>query len=171
MAHTPDGGFDLSTLDDATLRALIADALDVQRQRAAAAGGLEALCAQGFENGFDAKGYARTPIVVGDVLVCYGSIVERSAMRHECSFVRIGDTWVWEYDDVLRDEIRKLPARGREHQRSVSLVPAFEGLAYDLITCTMQHGVHQMRHTSSFEIRGGRSELVSTRSVKTDRIR
>jgi hypothetical protein len=162
---------DLHALDDGALRTLIAAALEEQRRRAAAQGGLEELCEQGFIDGFDQRGHARPPVVVGDVLFCYGSIVERSAMSHECVFVRVEDAWVWEYEDVLRDEVRKRPERGREHQRSVSLVPALEGLEFDLVQCKMRNGVHQMQHTRSYRITSGSVELVTTRSVKTDRAR
>lgn len=161
----------LAELSDNNLRTLIADCLDEQRRRAVEAGGFEALCEEGFSDGFDTKGHARVPLIRGDVLICYGSIVEKSAMSHDCSFVKIDDTWVWEYEDVLRDEVRKRPERGKEHQRSVSLIPALEGLEFDLVSCRMRHGVHHMHHARSYRILRGQLELVTSRTVKTDRMR
>lgn len=161
----------LGDLSDEALRDLIAAAIEEQRQRAAASGDLEALCEAGFAEGFDSKGHARTPVIRDGLLICYGSIVERSAMSHECHFVHIEDSWVWEYQDVLRDEVRKRPERGREHQRSVSILPALEGLELDLVGCKMRTGVHQMQTVRSYRIVSGQLELVTARAVRTDRHR
>jgi hypothetical protein len=103
------------------------------------------------------------------LLICYGSILEKSTMSHDCTFVHIDEHWVWEHPETLHDEVRKRPDRGREHQRSVSILPALEGLEFDLITCKMRNSVHQMQQVRSYRILSGSIELVQTRSIKTDR--
>ena len=159
----------IESCTDEELIDLIARAHDEQRRRAAENGGFEAMCENGFKGGFDSKGHARAPEVIKGILVCYGSIVERSTMSHDCSFIHIGDDWVWEHPETMHDEVRKRADRGREHQRSVSLLPALEGMEFDLITCKMRSNVHQMQNIRSYKIENGQVELVNSRNVKTER--
>jgi hypothetical protein len=162
---------DFSGLRDDELWDLAARVADEQRRRAVESGDIDALCAEGFDRGFDAKGHARDPVVSSGLVVCYGSLVERSAMSHECRFANLGGDWVWEHPEVIHDEIRKLVERGRHHQRSVSVLPALEGLGIDLVSSTMRQGVHHMTQVRSFQVRGGALELVNARTVRTDRHR
>lgn len=156
-------------MSDSVLQEHIRAALDEQRRRAAERGDFAAICEAGFADGFDSKGHAKTPIVRDGLLICYGSVVEKSTMSHDCSFVHIDENWVWEHPETMHDEVRKRPDRGREHQRSVSILPALEGLEFDLISCKMRNNVHQMQNVRSYRILSGSLELVQTRSIKTER--
>lgn len=156
-------------MGDAELQQHIRAALDEQRRRAGEQGDFAALCETGFTEGFDSRGVARTPIVHMGLLICYGSVLGKSTMSHDCTFVHIDEHWVWEHPETLHDEVRKRPDRGREHQRSVSILPALEGLEFDLITCKMRNSVHQMQQVRSYRIFSGAIELVQTRNIKTDR--
>jgi hypothetical protein len=156
---------------DAELVEIIQGAHTEQRRRAAERGDFEALCERGFTEGFDQKGLARVPILRDGLLICYGSIMEKSTMSHDCTFVHIGEHWVWEHPETLHDEVRKKPERGREHQRSVSIVAGLEGMEFDLISCKMRNNVHQMHTIRSFRINAGEIELISGRVVAVERYR
>jgi len=164
-----DFGALYTQMDNQTLLEHIRAALEEQRRRAADAGDFEAICETGFTQGFDTKGHARTPIVTNGLLVCYGSVVEKSSMSHDCTFAHIEENWVWEHPETLHDDVRKRPERGREHQRSVSILAATEGMEFDLITSKMRNGVHQMQSVRSYRIENGKIELVKTRNIKTER--
>jgi hypothetical protein len=156
----------VAALSDDELTHLGAHVADEQRSRAANRGDIEAIIEQAFGVGFDSRGHAKTPWVDGSLLICPGSIVERSASSHDCTFVNIDDHWVWDYGDVVRDDVRKKPERGREHQRSITVLPAIEGIEFDLVSSKMRTGAHQMAASRSFRIVNGALELVSARTIK-----
>lgn len=162
---------ELGSLSDAELASMIRSLHEEQRRRAADGGDLDSLCERGFTQGFDAKGHAKEPVLQDGLLICYGSIIEKSTMSHDCTFVHIGENWVWEHPETLQDEVRKKPDRGREHQRSVSVVSGLEGLEFDLISCKMRNNVHQMHTIRSYRIVDGGIELVNGRSISVERYR
>lgn len=159
----------LVDMGDDELQNRIREALDEQRRRAGERGDFPALCETGFAEGFDSRGLARIPVIHKGLLICYGSIIKKSTKSHDCTFVHIDEHWVWEHPETLHDDIRKRPERGREHQRSVSILPALEGLNFDLITCEMRNNMHKMQQIRSYRILSGAIELVQGRSIKTDR--
>lgn len=156
---------DPESIGDADLvRALLMLTLE-QRRRAVAAADVGALVEEGFRVGFRSDGLPADPWMVSGMLLCAGGKVERSALSHRCAFVRVGSAWVWESDEKVEDVIRYVP--GRTHQmRSVSLVPAFEGLALDLVEARTRQGVHELVGVRSFVVDGGELVLVSARSVE-----
>lgn len=161
------GLFDvLGELDDSELTRIVATVTEEQQQRALHRGDLAALLADGFENGFARNGSALDPYLHDTVLVCPGSVIDKSATSHDCTFVHIGDSWVWECEPLLVDEVRTSPITGtRMLQRSVSLVAAVEGLEFDVVSSKMRTGAHKMVASRSYLIRGGAIELVAARNV------
>ena len=97
----------LESAGDPQVSAAIEHLTEIQRQRAQARGDLDALLELGFEKGFDTSGHALAPFVVEGIIICPGSVVERSANSHECAFVHIGDDWVWESSQTLIDTVRR----------------------------------------------------------------
>jgi hypothetical protein len=156
---------DLDAFDDAGLWDLAAAVAAEQRRRLLEAGDSAAAVETGFERGFDAKGHAREPVIDHGFLVCYGSVVEKSATSHDCRFVHVEDSWVWEWPDTICDDVRKVPDRSRQHQRSVTLLVPVEGLEIDVVTSQMRQGVHRMIKTTSYRVRSGALEVVKTRAV------
>src|ERR1035438_10281416 len=127
-------------------------------------GDLGALVELGFESGFNANGTARAPWIGSGIVICPGAIVERSALSHECSFVNVGGDWVWESEELLLDEVRRVPGGPRTHQRSVSLLDAREGLELDVLASKKRQGVHQLQSKTSYEISDGVLRVVATRA-------
>jgi hypothetical protein len=156
----------LDVLSDAELASVGAVVAELQRARAMARGDLDTLIEDGFARGFDRQGHALFPWVDGSVLVCPGSVVERSRESHECTFVHIGEEWVWESGELLIDDVRRSMAGTRATQRSVSLVGVREGLEFDLIRSKKLQGSHSMLSVASYRITGGTIELVSTRAPR-----
>jgi hypothetical protein len=161
----------LQTMSSSELSEHIAEALEEQRRRAAGDGDFDAISEPYFTSGFDRQGVAKTPEILGDLLLCFGSIIEKSSTSHDCVFVHIGEHWVWEHPDVMHDSVRKRPERGREHQRSVTLLPAFEGLEFDVVTSRMRQSAHRMQSSHSYRVSGGKLELISTREVSAQQHR
>ena len=156
---------DLSTLDDHELSELLAAAQEEQYHRALSRGDLDALVEEGFSIGFSSGGVAGDPYLRGSVLVCPGSVVEKSTMSHDCVFAHVENEWVWDSPHLLLDSVRKVPDRSRTHQRSVSLVAAIEGLEFDVVASKMRQNVHTRTASRSYAIRGGELELISARTV------
>lgn len=159
---------DLEQLSDADLARLIANARTVQHERALADGDLDALVAEGFRSGFTRPGRAVDPWVTGRVLVCPGSLTGTSRSSHECSFVKVGEAWVWQAEERLLDEVRPLQSPGHFEQRSVTLLAAVDGLELDLVTCKARSGTHRLVAARSFVLDEGVLRLVRTRSVQVD---
>lgn len=157
---------DPSALSDDDLTQMIAVLTEEQASRALERCDPEALTEAGFVDGFDAKGAARMPWLAGGILVCPGSVVERSATSHDCTFVTANDHWVFEHPDRIHDEVRKVPHRGRENQRSITLLAAPEGLTFDVVSSRMRTGAHHMREARRFRVTNGELELVTTRAPK-----
>jgi hypothetical protein len=139
---------------------------DIQRDRCVAEGDEAALIEEGFIRGFDGRGHALSPWVIGDVLVCPGSIVYKSATSHECFFVKIEDEWVWESSEAFADVVRRIGEGARQHQRSVTLVSALEGMSLDYVHAKKRQGAHRGISGSSYRITGGSLEHISTRTTK-----
>jgi len=156
--------------DDQLQRALVVLG-EVQLSRAQSRGDLDALIELGFAVGFDASGKARAPWIVEGIIICPGSVLERSATSHECTFVHVGESWVWECEELALDEVRRGVLKGKGNQRSVSLLGAIEGLELDLISSKKRQGVHAMSSVVSYKVNGGALEVVSTRTPKADRHR
>ena len=162
--------FDIENLSDETdsdLSALIQAAQEEQKRRAVEGGDLEAIIEDAFTKGFNSKGVASAPWLTDDgILVCPGSIIERSAQAHTCSFVNFDDTLVWQSSDLLLDEVRRIPVQARTHQKSVSLIAAYEGLEFTVVVCKARNSVHQMQSSTSYVVTNGSLEVTSSRTPK-----
>lgn len=162
-------GLDVGGLSDRQLRSIVAAANFELQQRALEACDPAALIEEGFSEGFDSKGMPFDPYLVGEVgsgiLVCMGTRIDKSTTSHDCSFVSVDDGWIWEADDLIEEEIRN-PAGPKPVMRSVSLLPAYEGLKFDLVQCVAKMSVHQVKKVRSYEIQSGKVVLVETRTPK-----
>ena len=156
LLATPD-----SVLSDAVLVLL-----EEQRNRARDRGDLDVLVDAAFSRGIDAQGRARDPWIEHGMVFCPGSLIERSATSHECTFGHVGEDWIWESPELVTDEVRQSPGAGRHRQHSISVLGAVEGLELDVISSTKRQGLHKMTSVRSYRVRGGELELTSTRSPK-----
>jgi hypothetical protein len=160
-------GADLEGLDDDALTQLAALIRDEQQRRALERSDIDAVVAHAFGEGFRADGMPRDPWITGGLLVCPGTRADRSATSHECSFVTIGERWVWECEEKIHDEVRHLPGP-RTTMRSITVCAVWEGMELDAIQSRMRSGVHQARQVRSFVVRNGALELVSARARGAD---
>lgn len=166
MTGVSDPVEQLPGLGDAELERLLLAVRDELARRRVAAGDIDALVEAGFADGFTERGMPRDPFVRSGLLVCPGARIDQSAMRHECAFVHVGDHWVWDYPDLVKDVVRTLPGP-RARMRTVTVLVAEEGLEVDLIVSKVRTGVHQMTQVRSFVIRGGELVLVTARTPRT----
>jgi hypothetical protein len=158
-------GFDfagLLVLSDAELSGAAETIAAEQRRRAIEGGDVEALAASAFEDGFDVRGAAKAPWLVGGLLVCPGIKRDTGRMSHRCVFVSLGGTWCWEHPDLVNDVVRHTAGRQVE-QRSISVIAAYDGLEYDVVESKYQTGQHQVQKARSFAITNGAIVHVSTR--------
>jgi hypothetical protein len=107
--------------------------------------------ASAFE--FFPSGLALEPYIKNGFLVAIGYKYEKGKNSHSCSFLNVGSNWVWEHPDKIQDMIKGVP--GKAGMRSVTLLPALEGLELDQITMKMRSGVHEVKTVSSFQIING----------------
>lgn len=155
---------DLSQWDDQMLRGVLDAVQQESARRALDRCDPPALIDEAFASAFTAKGLPHDPYLREGILVCPGGKVDRSSMNHECAFVRVDDQWVWERTDRLEDAIRHLPGP-RPSMRSVTVLPAMDGMALDLVHSRTKMGVHQLASVRSFVVTGGQLELVSARAI------
>lgn len=151
----------LIVLSDIELGSVLAASQDELRRRAVAQGDLGAIIDEGFEQGFDRTGHARTPYVQGLILVCPGSKVASSALSHKCRFISVSNEWVWEASALLADEIRP---RDRHSTASVSLLVATEGLEFEAITSRARGGSHERISAEAYTIRDGQVVTLGSRA-------
>ncbi|RJL23942.1 hypothetical protein [Bailinhaonella thermotolerans] len=152
---------------DAQLREVAELVRAEQVRRAVLSADPEALCEAAFADAFTHRGIAGQPYLAGGILVCPGSIRRRSATSHDCVFAHVDDHWCWEHPDVLLDEVRKLPDKGKEHQRSVTLIPVADGQKVDVIAGRMTQGAHRATSVTSYQVDGDRLKLVQARTPRS----
>lgn len=162
----PSTGTAIARLNDQELADLIGMLLDEQQERALSAADPAALIDDGFKRLFTSRGDALDPELTGGILVCAGSLRQTATTSHVCTFAVVDDDWCWEHPDILEDSVRKVEQQGRDHQRSITLIPATEGTKVDLVTSrmTIREG-HRAQKTSSYVVRQGRLEMTQTRST------
>ena len=153
-----------SVLPDDTLRHLAAAIRDEVRGRARASGDHDAIIEEAFEQAFGRDGLGSSPWVSGDVIVCPGSIVAKNRSSHRCRFVSVDDVWIWDSQELIREEKQSHPGRD-EGFKAVALLPLVEGLALDLVTGRARSGQHSVERVVSYEVRRGELVEVSSRVV------
>ena len=156
----------IQQLDDQQLAHLISLLLQEQQERAVRDADPEALTIDGFNRMFTSKGAAEEPVLVDGILVCAGSLRNLSQSSHICSFVHVDEYWCWDHPDLINDEVRKIPNKGKEHQRSITLVPVTEGTEIDFVTCklTARDG-HRATSSTSYTVVNGQLEVTDTRTA------
>ena len=90
--------------------------------------------------------------------------------RHEelrGGFVAFDEHWCWEHPDIVLDDVRYIDGPKRR-QRSVSLVPVFEGLEFDLVISRSSAGQHKMRSATAMLtlLEGPSIELLLHRTLR-----
>lgn len=152
--------FNPSELSDVELDELAGAVAAEQRRRARALGDLDALADEAFERLFDLKGAALDPEVHGRLLVCPGSVVAKSKSVQLSRFVAIGDDWVWDAGDLLHDEVRRGEGAA---MRSISIVPLLEGTEVHVVWSKGPRGGRRLERATSYRVRSGQPEPVTTR--------
>ncbi len=142
----------LSAYSDFELSELAAAVRYEQQQRAIAAVDSDALVEDGFSRGFSRQGEPCHPWLISGVLVCPGGLRETSRLSHRCAFVSVDGSWVWETDS-LADVVRHLTGRVHE-MRSVTLIPAYDGMEFDFVRAKTRNGVHEVVQVSRFRVDG-----------------
>lgn len=153
-------------MSDRELSELAAEIAVEQQERAVAAAEPQALIELGFQTGFDSKGMPHPPVMESGIIICFGARNDKSATSHDCAFVSFEGTWVWEHDDLMEEEIRN-PAAARPQMRSVSLVPAFDGMKLDFVRSEARTGIHKMKKVLSYEVQNGKLVHVQSRAAKS----
>lgn len=156
----------LVSLGDEDLSAAIYELSAERTRRALGRGDLDAVVELGFEEGFSPRGVALDPWVASGLVICPGSLVEKSATSHDCRFANVDGTWVWESDVTLVDVVRRVGSGARTSQRSISLLEAVDGLSFDVIEAKKSQGQHRMTRVRSYCVRDGQLQLVATRAPK-----
>lgn len=160
----------LSELSAEVLRELASEVNAELARRLLEGSDLAAITEQAFTRSFD-RGVNVEPHVTEDgLLVCPGVKLDRSSLSHECCFTHIGENWSWEHPEKLHDEIRYIPG-ARTTMRSITILPAFEGLEFDVVTSKMRSGTHEMRQVRSYVIKDGLAQIVATRTPRINRHR
>jgi hypothetical protein len=159
--------FDLNcpeTIDEAGLIRALGILTSEQSRRALANYEPEALIENAFATGFTSKFMPKDPIVVGGILICMGAKLDRSVTNHRCAFVKVAGNWSWEHPDQANDVVRYLPGpHGR--MQTVTLIPAIEGMAVDLVEAKTKNGVHEFVGVRSFVFEQNELLLVAARAV------
>lgn len=151
-------------LNDDQLAHLQLVVAQLQRERAVAGGDLDAIITSAFEAGFGRDGLAVLPWVEGNVVVCPGGLIAKSRASHRCRFVSVNDTWIWESDELIREDKRSTPG-AKDGFRAVALVPLVGGMELDVVSGRSRAGQHSVERVTSLVVRGRELEEVSQRNV------
>jgi len=121
----------LASLSDAQLSDVLTAAAAEMKSRALAGDTVSAV----VERAFDKQASLRQcdPYIDSGLLVCPGVKTTASTSSHDCVFAAIGDTWVWDYPDMVYDERRNIVVGSTPLRMSVTLVTAIPGMVVDLV--------------------------------------
>jgi hypothetical protein len=156
----------LASAEDDALADTIAVLIGEQQRRALERNDVSAVIEDAFNRAF--SGSKALPPYLHDGLLIVPGLKRDRGMNHDCSFCSISDTWVWEHGDVVADDIRHAVDGRHPVLRTITVLPAAEGMEIDQVESRTKSGVHEMRQVTSFTIRGGELVLVSTRARKTN---
>lgn len=148
----------LEDLSDFELAELGEALFDELRRRALACYDPSTLADEAFTT-FDSRGNAPDPVIVGELLICCGSLKGRPA-GHRCSFTSVSDQWAWEHGH-LHDELRWVD---EGNLRTVTILVAQPRLVVTQVESTCDHAGHHRKAASSWKISRGRLEPTATPS-------
>lgn len=148
---------------DSDLSAVIETAQELQRERALAVGDVDAIIDEAFTRGFTTTGAVREPYFHSGLLVCPGYKFDKSKMNHDCSFVQISGSWVWESEEKVQDAKRSTLKGTRALLRTVTVIAPYDGMEVDQITSTTSNGVHERKSLRSWVVKRAGLELVAAR--------
>jgi hypothetical protein len=158
---------DLTVLSDSELLDL-AQAVNVETFRRALAGAdIDAVTEWGFQERFRSNATALPPIIAHGFVICAGSKVDRSATSHDCAWVAVGDSWIWETNDLITHVVRH-PGATRPPMNAISLLVPVEGLELDFVESKMRAGKHTRNAATSYVVRGGELVITTSRSRPAD---
>ncbi len=134
-----------------TIEVLISE----QKARSLDSGDLDAVAEEAFTTwGFSKRGEPAAPRIIHGFLVCPGYKYEKSANSHDCGFVSAEGSWIWEHGDLLYDEMREIGTT-KKTKISVSILPVWEGLEYDVVHSTARQGACRMKSATSYKVEKG----------------
>ena len=61
-----------------------------------------------FERSFARDGLGALPWIEAPFMICPGGLVAENRANHSCQFVSANDKWVWESDELIREDKRSL---------------------------------------------------------------
>lgn len=154
----------LARLDSDELAHVGESVLQIQRERAIAAGDQDQIIEEAFESAFGGDGLGAPPWIEGEVIVAPGCIINKSRSSHRCRFVSVNDTWVWDSIEVIREDKRSLPGDGNNGFQSVALLPVLNGMALDVVSGKARSGQHSVDNVSSYTVRRNKLVEVAQRS-------
>lgn len=165
LGEDPNAAGELAAkLTDASLIELGAAIRDEVTQRARAAGDQDAILGAAFERGFARDGLGVLPWIEAPFVICPGGLVAKNRANHRCQFVSANDKWVWESEELIREDKRSL-AGADEGFRAIALLPITEGMALDVVRARMRQGQHAVERVTSLVVRKGRLVEVERRDV------
>ena len=162
--HHEDAVRILSRLDADELAHVGESVLQIQRERAIAAGDQDHIIDEAFETAFGGDGLGASPWIEGDLIVAPGCIINKSRTSHRCRFVSVNDTWVWDSIEVIREDKRSLPGDANNGFQSVALLPVLNGMALDVVSGKARSGQHSVDNVSSYTVRRNKLVEVAQRS-------
>lgn len=142
----------------------------IERERAVAQGDHDQIIDLAFEEGFGSDGLGFPPWLQGAVIVAPGSIITKSKTNHRCRFVSVNDTWVWDCEEVIREDKRSLPGKG-EGFKAIALLPVLNGMTLDVVTGRARAGQHQVDHVISYRVKRGKLVETAQRNIKPQGMR
>lgn len=152
---------DFSSLDTGQLKKML-EALNTELyERSLAACDPVALLRLGFSEGFTAKPTPVRPWVVGGILIVPGYKKESSSFSHKCSFAKINDSWAWESEHKIIDEIRS----SNRLMQSITLIALQEGFGVDVLTSKARNSVHVLENIVSYTYENSELVQVSSRNI------
>lgn len=160
----------LDRLDGAELAHIGEVVHQIERQRAVDGGDHDRIIELAFEEGFGSDGLGHPPWIQGAVIVCPGSIINKSRTNHRCRFVSVNETWVWDSVEILREDKRSLPGKN-DGFKAIALLPILNGMSLDVVTGRARSGQHHVDRVVSYKVKRGKLVEVAQRNIKPQGMR
>jgi hypothetical protein len=121
----------------------------------------DSLIKLGFEKGFTTKLTPVQPLIHNGILIAPGYKKESSVFSHKCSFIKVNDSWVWESDHKILDEIRS----NNKLLQSITLIALMDGFQIDVLTSKARNSVHVLENIVSYNYEEGVLFKTSSRNI------